>query len=182
MGTTEAVTLTVTAPAIDAYCRQLGDRARGAGQLLAELMALQAFVSAHVDAVHRASPPYNAIQLIITRHAEVARERLLHASAAELAAALATQATADISRLHGRLSRHGFEEAAQRALPQLEVGILRQAAVWAGDWCRDAERRAQDASGYPDALNFAGAGIQPGDYAAMQDLQRYLAYAVLQAG
>ena len=47
-------------------------------------------------------------------------------------------------------------------------------ARWASHWSGDARHKAEQASGYPDALDFNTAGIAIEEFQAMLDVSRYL--------
>ncbi len=58
--------------------------------------------------------------------------------------------------------------------PQLDAAAWGEIRRWASGWLIQAKQRAQQASPYPDAIDFKAAGIDVSEYAAMTDLARYL--------
>jgi hypothetical protein len=46
--------------------------------------------------------------------------------------------------------------------------------TWASDWLTQTRQRAQQASPYPDAIDFRAAGLDVSEYSAMTDLGRFL--------
>ncbi|MHB9117317.1 MAG: hypothetical protein ACYC2R_03455 [Burkholderiales bacterium] len=154
----------------EAFCAALWRQSPNPAHTLAALTALESFLFATVRAAQRSSPEFAAIAALLQRHAAQARAQLLADTSLELQAAMAERSLASVARLHRSLSRNGFGQAAQNAAQNMEPEALHSAAAWAAAWCRDAKARALAASGYPDALDFKGAGILPAEYAAMSDL------------
>jgi hypothetical protein len=79
-----------------------------------------------------------------------------------------------ITQIHGDISRSGFWQAAQLAVRMLDIAEIKSAHKWALAWYMDAQSRALDASGYPEALNFEKAGISPLEFVAMTDASNFL--------
>lgn len=177
MSDSDEILLPLSAQSMDKHCADLAAQTPGPGQALAVMVALQSLVAAAVAPAQRFSPAYHAVQAVIGEHAAAARARLLQETSAALAEAIVAQNRPEIMRVHGALSRRGFQEAARRAIQALPPEAIQAAAAWADAWCKDAVARAQAASGYPDALDFRGAGISPAEYAAMLELNSYLAGA-----
>jgi hypothetical protein len=170
----DKLVLSLTAGTVDAYCDDLVRQSPNGGHALAGLVALQSFVAAISHPDSRFTTAYKAIQTVIEARAARVREALLEEGAADLARALRQADGREVVRIHGSLSRNGFWQAAQRATGLLAPDELVAAAAWAQAWCRDAKTRAEAASGYPDALDLRGAGISPGEYAAMTEIAGYL--------
>jgi len=168
----------LTLEKIDAHCKALDTQCSSAGHTLAALTGLQTCMVTMVPSGDHALPAYREMMALIEQHAAAARTRLLEESAVALAMALRDRNRQEITRIHVALSRNGFMLVAQQAVQQLLAEELAGVTSWAKIWCQDATAKAQAASGYPDALNFHAAGIQPKEYAAMQELYSYLASAV----
>lgn len=170
----ETLALLLTPSKTDAYCQALLDRTRQPGQALAALSAVQAFIAAAADPGQQAGAVYLDLKRILDGHVAAARARVMEENLALLLPALAERNLCDIQRVHAALSRNGFHQTVLAALQRLSDAALPTAAVWVAEWRRDAQARAEAASGYPDALDLRGAGIPPGLYAAMAELDSYL--------
>ncbi len=165
----EGIRLGLTEESAAEHCRDIRWRAPGSAHALAALTALHDFVAEAAVSADRFSPAHRAVLAVILRHAEETRAALLAESAEALAAALRGQDRPALARLHRTLSRNGFWQAATAAGEGLAAAELAAATDWAEAWLKEAKRRGEAASGYPDALDFAGAGIPPEEYAALQD-------------
>ncbi|MBZ0093198.1 MAG: hypothetical protein K8F27_13385 [Sulfuricellaceae bacterium] len=159
----------------EAFCAALWRQSSSPAHTLAALTALESFLLATVRPAQRSAPEFAAIAALLQRRAAQARAQLLADTGVELQAAMAERSLASVARLHRSLSRSGFGQAAQNAAQNIGPDALCSAAAWTSAWCRDAKARALAASGYPDALDFKGAGILPAEYAAMSDLGACLA-------
>ena len=116
---------------------------------------------------------YEAIEQIIQTHAESTRQQLLQEKTAALVEVLRDRNAHELAAIHTPLSRNGFHHIFQEAVTRLNDAELAAARVWAGDWVREARQRAEQASGYPDALDFIKAGIRIEEYQAMSDVSRF---------
>lgn len=171
---TQILQLTLTADGIDKHCCELKAQARNPAHLLTALMALQTLITTYAPPGDQAAPAYRDIQATLERHAAIARENLLQETASMLQTALATQDRYAIVRAHGSLSRNGFWQAVALAAQQAGSEHLARAAGWLETWCQQEKQRAQDASPYPDCLDFKAAGIDQQEYAAMDEARRAL--------
>ena len=171
----EALTLLLSPEKIESWCAGL--ETQNAAHTLAVTIALQAFISTMTDPAQRATPPEQAIKAVLDKHAAQARGRLLAENTAAIAAALSKRDSQALSRIHQSMSRRGFELAAKQAIEGMNEEILHTATNWVLPWCTDAKKRGEAASGFPDAINFELAGIDPAEYAAMKDTAIYLSAA-----
>lgn len=172
------LTLLLSAEQADARCRALLEQTRQASQALAALTALEVFITATAHPDEKFAPLFHEVKAVIERHIATARTRVMDENLAILVPALAEQNLCDIQRVHAALSRNGFHQSVLSAIHRLSDTALFAAAAWAREWCGDAKTRAEAASGFPDALDLRGAGIPPGLYAAMAELDVYLQEAV----
>ncbi len=161
----------------EAFCAALQRQSPNPAHTLAALTALESFLLATVHPSQRSGPEFTSIAALLQRHAAQTRAQLLAGARQQLQTAMEAYSVASVTRLHASLSRNGFWQAAQSAGKNTAAEALKSAAAWAAAWCRDAKARALAASGYPDALDFKGAGILPAEYAAMNDLSACLAGA-----
>lgn len=171
----ETLTLSLSPEKLDAWCA--GMEIPNAAHTLAVTVALQSFISTMIEPAQRATPTETAIQAVLDKYAAKARARLLAENTTAIAMALSKRDSQALSRIHQSMSRRGFELAAKQAIEELNAEILHTAANWVLAWCADAKMRGEAASGYPDALNFELAGIDPAEYAAMKDAAIYLSAA-----
>ncbi|TCV83252.1 hypothetical protein [Sulfurirhabdus autotrophica] len=168
----------LTPEKIAAHCQELDKQSASAGHTLAALTGLQTCLATMVPSGDHGLPVYREIMAVIEQHATATRARLLEESAIALVRALRERNQHEITHIHAALSRNGFMLVAKQAIAQLLSEELVVSTAWAKSWCEDAITRAQAASGYPDSLNFQGAGIQPEAYAAMTEMFAYLGGSV----
>jgi hypothetical protein len=158
--------------------RALFDRviqgAHSPSQALAGLNALALLLGSHVDEGDRQGDGYRQIREQLSLRLDQAREQLLAEQASVLTGALAVFTPTGIAQVHSILSREAFFQAVERSVRNLSAPELEALHIPVRQWCTDAERRARDASPYPDALNWEAAGIAAADYLAMQDLHTAL--------
>lgn len=148
-----------------------------AAHTLAVSVALQGFIACMTTPTQRATPLELAVKTMLEQHAAEARARLLAENTLAIKEALTRQDHQSLARIHHSMSRRGFELTCKQALADLSTETVQAAANWCVAWCNEASARAVAASGFPDALNFAGAGIDPKEYAAMKDAEIYLGAA-----
>lgn len=172
------LTLLLSAEQADARCRALLEQTRQAGQALAALTALEVFIVATAHPDEKFGTLLPDIKAILDQHIATARAKVMDENLAILVPALAEQNPCDIQRVHAALSRNGFHQTVLTAIHHLSDATLLAVAAWTRDWCRDAKARAEAASGFPDALDLRGAGIPPGLYAALAELDVYLQEAI----
>jgi hypothetical protein len=171
MSDRQGIDLHVTRDSIDDFCRQVVQSSANTGRQHATLIALEGFIAGHAGSDSH-SPAYNEILRIIGNYSAQTRSKLLAEQMADLLSALRNRQTREISRIYRTLSRGGFWEIMGQALERLEPAERQACREWAADWCTGAEKAAQEASGYPDAMNFRAANIDLGEYRAMNDLHK----------
>lgn len=163
--------LTITPDGIDAFCERLRRSSATARRAVAGLAALQTFLAETAEPADKASSAYPAIRERLAEHLEAASQAVVDEAAESLAEGVRRRDPAAIAAVHRNLSRSGFRQALARAAASGSSGSVSDPAAWATLWCREAEKRAEAASGYPDAFDFASAGIPLEQYAAMRDLR-----------
>lgn len=164
------LTLHLTPAGVEAYCGRLAAQLTDHQRRLAALTSLSTFIATFTDAGGQSGEAYREVRAIIERHAEQARAALLAQNAAALGEALATRNVAAVAGLYRPLSRSGFQEVLERTA-MLQPAAL---AAWCRQWLAEARRRGEEASGYPDAIDFHKAGIDVAEFTAMEDLNRFL--------
>lgn len=170
----QSLQLILTADGIEKHCSELKSQARSTAHLLTALVALQTLITTHTPPGNQATTTYRDIQATLERHAALARENLLQETASMLKTALTTQDRHAIMHAHEALSRNGFWQAVALAARQVGPEPRSRAAEWLESWCQHEKFRAQAASPYPDCLDFKAAGIDPQEYAAMDETRRAL--------
>ena len=168
----EALTLLLSPEKIETW--YAGMETQNAAHTLAITIALQSLISTMTDPAQRATPLEQAIKAVLEKHETQARARLLAESAKSIEDAWVKRDSQALSQIHQSISRHGFELAAKQAIEKMNGEHLHATANWVLAWCTDAKTRAEAASGYPDALDFQKASIDPTEYAAMKDAAIYL--------
>jgi hypothetical protein len=170
----DTLTLRYTPEQVEHFCRHLATHAPGSEQHLAALTALQTFLAAGADAGEQARPVYPAVRRVLERHLEQARALLLQHNTQRLLHALQQRDVTAIAALYRPLSRSGFWEMLNHSATALDDTALTALALWARQWVEQARQRGEQASGYPDAIDFHKAGIDVAEFTAMTDVQRCL--------
>ncbi len=173
-----AIALHLDAGGVETYCRKSLDTTRQSAQALAALTALQTVIEGFADGDVRAGESYREIKAIVERYVAAARSKVMADNLQVLLAALHSKDLCGVQQVHDALSRNGFHQAALAAIHLLDRQALEAVSVWASDWRNEAKVRAEATSGFPDALDFKGAGIAVGRYAAMNELTMYLQEAL----
>jgi len=173
MSDQEKITLTLTVPEVERFCKEVMQGSANAARKHATLVALEGFVARHAGADSH-TPCFNAIQARIRAFAEETRKELLAHSARELAAALERADRHALGRIHSSLSRNGFSQVLNAALEPLDNIQRFKILAWLRAWKAQAETAAREASGYPDAMNFKGAGVDLKEYTAISDIERLM--------
>ena len=167
------ITLSLSADDVRRFCREITHGTSNINRKHAALIALEGFIGKHAGADSH-SPLHNEILGVVRSFSEETRSKLLDEQANELALGLQKMEVETISRVFRSISRNGFHEVAKQILANLSPGEVERAARWVTAWCEQAEASAKEASGYPDAMNFAAAGIPLADYQALTDIRRVL--------
>jgi deoxyribodipyrimidine photolyase len=175
MTSPDVLSLHFTVEQVEGFCRHLASHAPGSEQHLAALTALQTFVASGADAGEQARPVYQAIRQAVERHLEQARAVLMQQNVQRLRQALEQRNVSAVAALYRPLSRSGFWEALTRAAGAFDDTALSDLARWSRQWVEEAKRRGEQASGFPDAIDFHKAGIDVTEYTAMSDVQRFTA-------
>lgn len=177
MTSPSAITLHLTAAGIEAYCRDLARRVATPEKHVAALDALITFLASQADAGEQAKSEYTAIRHTLLTHFEQARTALLDERARLLQQALIQHQLSQLAGLYTSLSRDAFWTLLERIERELPHDALQALRGWAAEWMQDVQQRAQQASPYPDAIDFTAAGIDATEYLVMSDLSRFLGVA-----
>lgn len=169
----DAITLQLTASGIDAYCRELARRSPSLEKRVAAFDTLITFISVQANAGEQAKSEYAAIKQTLLSHFEQARHALLDERAQRLLQAVRGHNLPAIATIYTSLSRDAFWTLLGRVEQQLDADAIDTLRNWAREWMARSKQRAQMASPYPDAIDFAAAGIDPTEYLVMSDMCRY---------
>jgi len=174
MSADDDISLRLTTARLRALCEHLVQDSARTEQALAGLVALQSLLATSAEPATQASAGYRRLKQLLDTYTEQTRQRLIQQGAVRLAAALTTRDSAAIAAIYAPLSRSGYAAAVEQALRLLSRSDGEQAAEWVHDWHRTAKMRGEVASGYPDAIDFAGAGIDVMEFTAMTDMLRII--------
>lgn len=76
-------------------------------------------------------------------------------------------------KLNGSLSRNGFYQILTDACQLMDSDKISAIAQWNIRWSEQAKQKAEQASGYPDALDFKKADINIEEYQTMSDISYF---------
>lgn len=173
MPSDQQMTLQITPRQIDRFCAELCRGSANTGRKHSALIALEGFIVRHT-ATDKYGEVFDQIIHTIQQYAEQTRAELLNEFADSLEPALHKRNLGELARIHQAVSRNGFDQLLERVLAGLAPDQADALTHWAEHWVLDAESRARQASGYPDALNLKGAGVALDEYRAMTELRRKL--------
>lgn len=164
-----SISLPIETEKLNRFCEHLLQRSRNSDRTHDSLATLEAFITQFSKDSRGSSAFENALS-VIHRHSDKSRQRLLLEKADQLTLALRSFDTTAIRNIHEPLSRNGFHSILVgiiKDFTSLELSIISQ---WSNQWLTDARNKAQDASEYPDSLDFKKGGIHLEEYQAMLDL------------
>lgn len=155
------------------FCNQLLTRSRDVVKTHEALITLETFIKVF-GAGQQGSDGYIAIETLIGQFTEQTRQQLLQQKSVELLAAIRNQNVPAVTAIHTPISRNGFYLILQAVAAGLSPGEIQVLQNWVKTWTADAKQKADQASRFPDAPDFRGAGIALEEYLAMVDVSRYL--------
>lgn len=167
------IVLAVDSDKLDAFCNKLIKRSRNIAKTHDALITLETFITLFGQAAHGTNE-YHAIEAVIKSYTEHTRQQLMAQETRKLVSALKHCSPEELANIHTPLSRNGFYEILQVAVTELTTDHISQTRSWASNWVTDARHRAEQASGYPDALDFKSAGISIEEFQAMNDVSHFL--------
>lgn len=173
MPDTARIKLSIDVDRLTSFCDKLQTRSRDPARLHDELVTLETFIK-HFAMDSDSSEAYRQILAYLEQQTQTSREALLQKNAEDLKLAMQHLDLRGIAAVHTPLSRNGFYTILQQVIEQLTDEELAVLMEWSGNWIRQSRQLAQQASGYPDAMDFMGAGINIEEYHAMNDLNRVL--------
>ena len=167
------VELRIDETSLETFCRKLINRSRDIAKTQDSLATLESFIAVFGKS-QQGTADYRSIESKIRSFVEQCRQQLLVQRTEELSKALAQRDLSWVTAIHDPLSRDGFHQIMQTIIERLGEEELSLIANWARGWSRDARKKAERASGYPDALNFVKAGVDVREYQAMLDVGQCL--------
>lgn len=156
------------------YCQGMRRSTTTVEKRIVALDALQTFISAAIGPELVNSETHERIKATLSLHIEQARSDLMAESAARVATALEQHDVAQIARLFVSLSRSGFWEALSQSMEGIGQVRREEISAWAVYWLKEKKQQGEQSSPYPDAIDFAAAGIDVSEYTAMTDLCNYI--------
>jgi len=169
----DKINLSVDTDNLQRFCQKLIKRSRDVAKTHDALVTLESFIILFGKAAH-GTKEYQAVEELIKSFSEQTRQLLLRHRTEQLLPVIKNCDVAAVTAIHTPLSRDGFYSILQTVVAQLADAELEAITQWASKWSADAKQKAEQASGFPDAMEFNKAGIRLEEYQAMLDVRRYL--------
>jgi len=173
MNELQSIKLSVSSADLESFCQKLLKRSRDITKTHDALVTLESFISIFGQASH-GTKEYELIETTIKAITENSRELLLEKNTQDLIKSLKQCNITSLANIHTPLSRNGFYQILQTAISDLTDDDIRLVMIWSGNWVKEARQLAEEASGYPDAMDFKKAGISIEEFQAMSDIDRVL--------
>ncbi|MCK4711221.1 MAG: hypothetical protein KAU21_21600 [Gammaproteobacteria bacterium] len=168
-----SINLTILSSELESFCQKLLSRSRDIAKTHDALITLESFISIFGRPAH-GTKEYLIIESTIKAVTESSRQQLLDKSTADLLVALRQCNIVALTAVHTSLSRNGFYQILQNVISDLSDDDIRLLMVWSANWVKEAKQLAEEASGFPDALDFKKADISIEEFHAMNDIDRVL--------
>lgn len=157
---------------LDSFCRKITARSRNSATIHEALNVLEAFVSAFASD-SQASDNYRHIQQTLQSYSAKTREKLMQEKTQQLQQGLLKQDIIALADVYITLSRNGFYQVLATAVNQIGPDNIQAIAQWVIHWSEQSRQKAEQASGYPDALDFNKANINIEHYQTMSDIAHF---------
>lgn len=168
-----SININISAAELEKFCNKLIKRSRDIAKTHDALITLEAFIALYSEASH-SSEEYQQVESAIKSITEISREKLLNKNTDDLVNALKQCNVMSLAAIHTPLSRNGFYQILQVAIARLSDDDIRLIMYWSANWVKEAKSMAEQASGFPDAMDFKEAGISIEEFQAMSDIDRVL--------
>ena len=169
----QSITINISCSELENFCQKLLSRSRDITKTHDALITLESFISLFANDSH-GTKEYQLVESTIKKITETSRQLVLEKNTHELIKAL-QQCNADrLAKIHTPLSRNGFYQILQVAIGELSDDDIRLAMIWSANWLKEAKQLAEEASGYPDAMDFNKAEISIEEFQAISDIDRVL--------
>lgn len=173
MEKSKSINLKISSNELEKFCKMLLKRSRDISKTHDALITLESFISIFGRPSH-GTDEYHLIESTLKNITEQSRQILLEKNTAELISALKQCDIHSLTNIHTPLSRNGFYQILQTAISNLSDDEIRLNMLWSKNWVEEAKQLAQEASGYPDAMDFKKAEISMEEFQAMSDIDRVL--------
>jgi len=173
MADSQSINITVNSSELEKFCNKLLQRSRDITKTHDALITLESFISVFGRPSH-GTKEYQLVESTIKSITETSRQQLLEKNTRDLINALRQCNVLALASVHTPLSRNGFYQILQIAIAELSDDDIRLLMVWSANWIKEARQLAEEASGYPDAMDFKKAGISIDEFQAMSDIDRVL--------
>jgi len=169
MNEAEPLLLKLNSKELDAFCKKIISRSRNTANIHEALIVLEAFISSFSSDSHGADN-YKNLQNTLKLQSDKTREKLMVEKTHQIEQGLLTQNIIVLAEVYCSLSRNGFYQILTHATDMIDHTKISSIAEWAIVWANDSKQKAEEASGYPDALDFKKANINVEHYQAMTDI------------
>jgi len=173
MNNLQAIKISIDASELESFCNKILKRSRNITKTHDALITLESFIAVFGRASH-GTKEYQLIESTIKAITEKSRELLLEKNTHDLIRSLKQCNVTALANIHTPLSRNGFYQILQTAISELTDDDIGLVMIWSGNWVKEARQLAEEASGYPDAMDFIKAGINIEEFQAMSDIDRVL--------
>ncbi len=173
MNSVEQIRIELGAAWVDEYCGELARSVSSLEKRLAALDAISTFIATAASPAEQVKPSYTRIRTTLSHHFELALQALMQERGERIVRALGTQDISQLSTIFHGLSRESFWQLLEQAEAVMEEREWQKVVSWSQQWMQQAKQRAEDASPYPDAIDFKAAGIAVTEYATMSDLSKF---------
>ena len=165
----ESISFQVNSDQLNAFCKKIIARSRNVSNTHEALTVMEAFISTF-SRDSKGSESYESLQNVLKSHTDKTRAQLMQEKSKQLEQGLLSQDRILLANVYGSLSRNGFYQNLTTATANIERDKIPQLAHWVINWTNEAKNKAEQASGYPDALDFKKANINIEEYQAMSDI------------
>ena len=168
-----SINISIDADELENFCQAILKRSRDITKTHDALITLESFISVFGRPSH-GTKEYQLIEATIKKITESSRQVLLKKNTLDLIDALKLCNARELASIHTPLSRNGFYQILQIAIEKLSDDDIRLVMLWSANWIKEATEMAQQASGYPDAMDFKKAEISIEEFQAISDIDRVL--------
>jgi len=173
MKKSQSININIDRSELEDFCQKLLKRSRDITKTHDALITLESFITLFTKDSH-GTKEYQLIESSIKEITETSRKLVLEKNTHELIKALQHCNADSLAKIHTPLSRNGFYQILQTTIGELSDDDIRRVMIWSANWLKEAKQLAQQASGYPDALDLNKAGISIEEFQAMSDIDRVL--------